>query len=105
MGCIMVNSSTIKVLKYLYDNDYKGRNTVWGLMLTKLIFSPETIKKWSHARRHKLIIETMTYSFLGKLRRKDLIEQAYEIHGGKAHCMGYYIRPDGIELLKNKGII
>ncbi len=103
----MINkdSSTIKVLKFLFVNGYTGRKTVFGLMLTELIYSPETIKKWSHARRHKRIIETMTYSFLGKLRRKDLIEQAYEIHGKKAHCMGYYIRPYGIEMLKNKGII
>ena len=46
----------------------------FGLDLTPVIFSQETITKWSHARRHKVIINTMTYLYLGKMVKKGLLE-------------------------------
>lgn len=93
-------NATLRVLQFLYENNYTGRHTYHALGLMDLIYSNETIKKWNHARRHKIIIETMTYSFIGKLAKKELILASYEVFGGNAQCMGYYITKKGIEYLQ-----
>jgi len=69
-----------KVVNFMQS---KPNQLFFGLELTPVIFDEETIKKWSHARRHKKIIDTMTYSYLGKMAKKGILEwnsQGYSLN-------------------------
>lgn len=93
----------LTILKYLYD---KRPKSIHYLELTPIIYDEETIKKWRHHRRHKPIIDGMVCRYMGKLDRKDYASAKYEhIQGGRSYFVGYYIRPNGIKLLKEKGLI
>lgn len=97
------NPKYLEVLKYLYD---KRPKSVHYIALTPVIYSEDIIKKYRHARNKKVIIDGMVCRYMGKLCRKDLAGAEYEhIHKGNSYFVGYYIRTEGIKLLKQKGII
>ncbi len=86
----------------MIDNNYTCANPVGALQLMTLIYSDEIIKKWSHARTHKLIIETMTYSFVGKMTAKGLIKPLYDYYQEKRYYIGHYITQKGREYYNKK---
>jgi len=90
-------TATLRVLKYLIENGHTVRTPVHGLKLMDVIYSKEIIEKWNHARRHKVIIETMTYSFLGKLRAKGLVDCGYGNIKNYCFYTGHYVTTDGIK--------
>ncbi len=60
------------VIKYMNENGGYFKEFHFS-ELTSVIFSEEIIKKYSHARRRKVIIETMVLSYLGKMVRKGFL--------------------------------
>jgi predicted transcriptional regulator len=90
----MQNNATNRALAFMFENGYTGIKTTKSIELKELIYSPETIKRWSHSRRHKVIIDTMTYSFVGKLIKKGYIYQRLD--------KSIYITKEGIEYIKNQ---
>lgn len=61
-----------KVLDYMNKNGGYFKEFHYS-ELTPVIFSKEIIEKYSHARRRKIIIETMTLSYLGKMAKKGFL--------------------------------
>ena len=59
------------VIKFMIN---RPNQRFFGLELTPIIFNAETIKRWSHGRRHKVIIDTLTYSYLGRMVKKGILE-------------------------------
>jgi len=99
-----------EVLLYLYNQKIQGKYSIHYLPLRDVIYDQETIKKYSHSRRNKLVIDYMVCVYIGKLARKDLVQAEYKTNKhqkgtGYSYFVGYYIRPDGIKLLKEKGLI
>jgi hypothetical protein len=94
----------LEVLKYLYD---KRPKSVHYAELTSVIYSSDVISKYSHHRNKRTIIDGMTCRYLGKLARKDLIQAQYNCieKTNISYFVGYYLRPNGIKLLKDKKII
>lgn len=90
-----------EVLLYLYNQKQEGKRYTHYYLLRKIIFDEETVKKYKHARRHKVIIDTMVCSYMGKLCRKYLCSVDYDDHTFN----GYGITQKGIDLLKEKEII
>lgn len=99
-----------EVLLYLYNQKTQGKSSIHYYRLRDVIYDEETIKKYSHARRNKVVIDYMVCVYMGKLARKDLVQAEYKTNkhqnGNRySYFVGYYIRPDGIKLLKEKGLI
>jgi hypothetical protein len=100
----MITQKQFLVLEFLIN---KGRNyntSVHGTMLTKIIYDEETIKKYSFARTAKTVIDTMTFSYLGKMCRADLIGSEYQTIGdlssrtkGYSYYCGHYCTKKGKE--------
>lgn len=99
-----------EVLLYLYNQKTQGKPSIHYYLLRDVIYDEETIKKYSNARRNKVVIDNMVCVYMGKLARKDLVQAEYKTNkhqkGNRySYFVGYYIRPDGIKLLKEKGLI
>lgn len=99
-----------EVLLYLYNQKIQGISSIHYYQLRSVIYDEETIKKYSNARRNKVVIDYMVCVYMGKLARKDLVQAEYKTNkhqngNGYSYFVGYYIRPDGIKLLKKKGLI
>lgn len=93
----------LEVLKYLYD---KKPKSIHYIELTPVIYSDDTIKKYRHARNRKVIIDGMVCRYMGKLCNKNFAGAEYKhIHKGNSFFVGYYIRPDGIALLRKYELI
>jgi hypothetical protein len=91
-----------KVLEFLINSGRNYNTSVHGSLLTKVIFDEEIIKKYSHARTKKTVIETMVYSYLGRMCRKDLIWSEYKINkysDGRSYSyyVGHYCTKKGKE--------
>jgi len=86
-----------KVLEFLIKSENDFNSYVHGTVLTDVIFDKETIKKYSHARRHKKVIETMTFSYLGRMCRKDLIWSEYKTVQNYTYYVGHYSTYKGRE--------
>ena len=59
-----------KVIDHMNANEHQR---YFGLDLMSLIFSTEVIEKYNHARLNSVVIEKMTWLYLGKMARKGLI--------------------------------
>jgi len=79
-----------KVLEFLVNKDINWKNPIHGRMLTKIIFDNETIEKYSFARSAKTVIDTMTFSYLGKMCKKDLIQSSFERIDNYCFYTGHY---------------
>ena len=90
-----------EVLLYLYNQKQEGKRYTHYYLLRKIIFDEETVKKYNHARRHKIVIDTMVCGYMGKLCRKNLCLVCYEY----GTFSGYRITQKGIDLLKEKNKI
>lgn len=82
-----ITNTQRKVLEILHER----KKPVYGLLFSSIIFSDETVKKWSHQRRHKSIIDTMTFSYLGKMAKKGLISSDFKGN--------YYITSEGSKFI------
>ena len=78
------------VINYLKENNFTYFAPMLGITnsLRKCIFSDETIKNYSHIRKNLPVINLMTYSYLGKMVKKKLIN--YRIDENRDET-GYYI--------------
>jgi hypothetical protein len=102
----MITEKQFKVLKFLIN---KGRNyntSVHGTLLKKVVYSDEIIKKYSHARKAKVVIDTMIFSYLGRMCRSDLIWSEYKVITysiGKStvYYVGHYCTKKGLEAYNN----
>lgn len=100
----------LKVLLHLYNEKQKGNETSHFLLLRNVIFDQETINKYSFARKTKCVIDHMVCGYMGKLCNKDFCAAEYKTtkyqkSKGYIYFVGYYIRPEGIKILKEKGLI
>jgi hypothetical protein len=100
----------LKVLLHLYNEKQKGNGSIHYYQLRNVIYDYETIAKYSHARRNKVVIDYMVCVYMGKLCRKDFCGAEYKTNknqksSGYSYFVGYYIRPDGVKVLKQKGLI
>lgn len=91
-----------KVLDFLINKGKSYNTSVHGTLLTKIIFDEETIKKYSFARTAKVVIDTMTYSYLGRMCRKDLIWSEYKVNkyndgSSYSYYVGHYCTKKGKE--------
>ena len=89
------------VLLHLYDKKMKGKDFVHYHQLREVIYDDETIKKYSHSRRNKVVIDYMVCVYMGKLARKDLVSSDYK----KKRFMGWSITQLGMDFLKEKELI
>jgi len=99
----------IQVLLHLYHEKEKGNKTIHYLLLRDVIFDQETVKKYSFARRTKSVIDHMVCGYMGKLCSKGFCDAEYQTINhrsskGYIYFVGYYIRPKGVELLKQKNL-
>lgn len=85
----------IKVLAYFFGENFDYRNPIHGTLCKRIIFDEETVKKYSFARTRKIVIETMTLSYLGKMRSKGLLESSYGRIENYAFYTGHYITEKG----------
>lgn len=92
----MKNPKYIEVLKYLHNKS----KSVHYIELTPVIFSDEIIKKYRHSRGRKNVIDGMVCKYMGKLCQKDYVAAEYQTIKNYAFFVGYYIRQNGIDLLK-----
>ena len=77
-----------KVIDFMKTGKRDYFNCICGLEVMNLIFSDEIIKNYSFARQHKTVIETMTFSYLGKMVKKGLIKRRIDDDRLKS---GYYV--------------
>lgn len=84
----------IAVLEYLAQANSRGILPGYE-RFQELIYDEETIKKYSHARRHKVIIHTMVCGYMGKLARKGWLRAEYK----KGYFLGYQIFDAGRAVL------
>ena len=96
------NPKYLDVLKYLYDRRYKS---IHYSELEPVIFSQEIRNQYRHSRGKKLVIDGMVCRYMGKLCRKDYCAAEYQVAGNYPYFIGYYIRNNGIELLKKNKLI
>lgn len=94
-----------EVLLYLYNQKIQGKPSIHYYPLRDVIYDEETIKKYSYARRNKVVIDYMVCVYMGKLARKDLVRAEYKRSNNSSSFVGYRIMPDGIKLLKEAGLI
>lgn len=80
-----------RVLELLNRRRYK--TPTHGTLLTHLIFSKETIDRWT--RYHK--IDKMTHGYLGRMQSKGLIRSEYK---GGLYYAGVSITELGVKELK-----
>ncbi len=98
-----MTTKQFNVLKYLVDNNHSSRHPIHGRALTPVIFDEETIKKYSHARTRKVVIETMTHSYLGRIQSKGLVNIGYKtIRYSKGDSYTYYEGVNYTELGKQE---
>lgn len=92
------------VLKYLIENNHTSRGTpTHGRNLIPIVFSEETIKKYSHARTRKVVIETMIHTYLGKMQNKNLVNIGYKcIKYSNGESYTYYEGVNITEFGKNE---
>lgn len=91
-----------KVLEFLINKERGYNTSVHGTLLTKVIFDEEIIKKYSFARNAKVVIDTMTYSYLGRMCRNNLIwseykNQSYSNGKSTTYYVGHYCTKKGKE--------
>lgn len=97
---VKLTDKEFKVLDFLINKERNFSTSVHGTLLTKIIFDEETIKKYSFARTAKVVIDTMTFSYLGRMCRKDLIWSEYKTINyfnskGYAYYVGHYCTTKG----------
>lgn len=87
-----------EVLKYLYE---QRPLSVHYIELTDIVFSESIKKKYRiHGK-----IDRMVCLYMGKLSRKDYVDAEYRTwSNGATYFVGYYIRPKGEKLLREKGL-
>lgn len=95
----------IKVLIYLYERHTSRKGAIWYQALTPLVFNEDTIKRYSHARNRKSVIDTMTTTYLGRIAAKGYINAEYKFACGRAYFNGYTITKKGIDKLKSLNLI
>ena len=81
-GTLINRDMTVKeqsVVNYMKE---RPEQVYFGLELMPLIFSKETIEKYNHSRLNSLVIEKMTWLYLGKMARKGIL---------KWNINGYYL--------------
>lgn len=97
-----ITEKEFAVLAFLINSDRNYNWSVHGTLLTKIIFDSETIEKYNHTRGAKRVIDTMTFSYLGKMCNKDLIWSEYNTQrysNGKrtTYYVGHYCTSKGKE--------
>lgn len=104
----MITKKQFLVLDYLINKERNYYTSVYGLALTKIIYSPQIIKKYNFARTAKTVIDTMTFSYLGKMCKVGLIDSEYKTIGNvgsktKGYCyyVGHYCTKKGKEEYDN----
>lgn len=80
--CYIQNmNATLRVLKYMIDNNHDVINLLYGLKLTSIIYNEEIVKKYMYTAKGGLVINKMTYSFLGRLCAKNYLRRYYDQYG------------------------